>query len=721
MVAKAAKAAEAAGAVEEVVDREQRHIRGLRIMKNKNGNVKQLLQDLMPCVTANELFNATVLPLHFMSKSLENLSSEAGSRRYDDTEPMNLPAVVWSALRDEHPEVTVFPLGMATERAVKRLIHTLVTPLLKKPDKTHSSDNTYKQVEAEITRAGLAGIRFQYLCYFIYEAASMNLRGSSSELSNDYGFLYHYSGPNKPLTLREESELSEELMKQSIALAKDLIISINKSVVPGELFTDPYVIAKPLISTLGARPACSPEWLRDGSCRPLTVLGIQPTKKMLETRHRIAEEAKLIALHGDVSNVELDRADLIKKSGNELHSLLQDLLEIATIAYMADIHMPRGHWFDRDMNLMIPVRHPEIWKQHEKGLTHTLTFLSGNLFSFEFVKLKRKRNEDLNFKVDHSDNRAVALFSGGLDSFVGATQLIKQGRTPWLVSHPASHMLSAIQKRLIKTLKKQDKNLVHVPVPAHAKGKKEVDPLYWLGSQPRQELIQYTRSFLFMAMAACLAIQNGIGEIYIHENGLVALNPSFSEARFNTRTAHPTFIRYFRQLINDVFSVDLKIINPFANMTKGEVVATLDKEWHIYIKSTNSCWAYVQAKAWAINFGIEDFKGGHCGRCIPCVWRRAALQYAELEQYDDDYLIDDVGADKSFLNRTHFTLLMDLWRFCWNVGEMTDDELLYFCPDLWEGDGAISGRLQMVRKHAEDEILPFYSMEKTRDKYVFRM
>jgi hypothetical protein len=208
-----------------------------------------------------------------------------------------------------------------------------------------------------------------------------------------------------------------------------------------------------------------------------------------------------------------------------------------------------------------------------------------------------------------------------------------------------------------------------------------------------------------------VALSKGIANIRVYENGPVALNVAFSEARFNTRTTHPVFFAMFRKLIQTVFEVDIRLENPFALLTKGEVVALLPEEQHSGIRLTNSCWGYSKVQLLAKRAHASGFGGKHCGRCVPCVWRRAAVWRANLAKFDERYLWDAVP-DKwwnKFLDRRHLTVLLDLYRACQSsVAAQTDDELLDIAPDLDEiGPGMQSERLAMHRRYSQEIVEAF--------------
>jgi 7-cyano-7-deazaguanine synthase in queuosine biosynthesis len=765
--------------------------------------INRLVRDLLNGMRVDVVINALIAPLLELTRIIGDIR-DGITDRLPGGSIERMPSAIWAAIREKHPEAAAFPLGPVVQRTVLRVVGASITPFLKEATSGRDGKKHLQELREKFTdQLCSTQILFKYLCVFIYEAAIMNMRGSGKDPKKDFGYLYHWTKAWSDRSLKEERKLRLAVWEQSVEAAKRILSELKKTRKNKEKLTTTASLVRIIAKVLESGPLCSPPaWRLEGYPPPFTIMGSAPTNEMLQKKHCIDEQAITIALHEPRANIEVDLSQLEEKIGGKLHSLLQDFLEIAATVYMADIYLPRSRWFAREMSFLIPVRHPEIWEKHVRSLRLPLEFLSGNPFRFEFTRLKGPRSKERIFKLNKKGKEVVALFSGGLDSFVGAASEIDKGKQLWMVSQYASQTLGNIQCNLVrellrlkliaflkkrgaarkqkapetelllkylednnglkKLLRVSNKTLVehakktakereykqldskallglrvklkaqyemivksemikHVPIQVAASKKGEVEPRWLLGRPPHEELVQYTRSFLFLSIASCLAISRGIGEILVHENGLVALNPTFSEARFNTRTAHPIFLDYFKKLIAAVFGVRIKITNPFANKTKSEVLRNLGESWHDLIAKTNSCWAYARVKAFAKMAQVGNFKGLHCGRCLPCVWRRAAIGSNKLEKLDDKYLIDSVTPEKQFLSRTHLTLMLDLWRFCRNVVAMTDDELLDFCPDLWEGDGKLKDRISMLKKHAKDEILPLFARKEIKARLTMKL
>jgi hypothetical protein len=123
-------------------------------------------------------------------------------------------------------------------------------------------------------------------------------------------------------------------------------------------------------------------------------------------------------------------------------------------------------------------------------------------------------------------------------------------------------------------------------------------------------------------------------DLYVCENGLIALNPPLTPRRMgshSTRTAHPYFFQGVRKLLS-ALEMPVQISNPYCHTTKGEMVARhYDRpKFEAFAAETVSC-------------GKWKRKNEQCGRCVPCLIRRASL-YAGNVSDETVYRYPDLGA-----------------------------------------------------------------------------
>jgi hypothetical protein len=139
-----------------------------------------------------------------------------------------------------------------------------------------------------------------------------------------------------------------------------------------------------------------------------------------------------------------------------------DLLEIACYVYAADqfsrreaLTMPRmGEDWRRAFSFRIAVRDPDFWNSAEvrSQLAGILGFLSEDEYAFAFSRTARPADPQGFFNLQGDGPEAgfrperIILFSGGLDSFAGATEALLRERLPVaLISHHASKLIRGRQ------------------------------------------------------------------------------------------------------------------------------------------------------------------------------------------------------------------------------------------------------------------------------------
>lgn len=135
-----------------------------------------------------------------------------------------------------------------------------------------------------------------------------------------------------------------------------------------------------------------------------------------------------------------------------------------------------------------------------------------------------------------------------------------------------------------------------------------------------------SRSFLFIGFGifAMTGIDN-VNELLVPENGLIALNVPLDETRvgsFSTRTTHPFYLSLWNELLNGL-GLNMSVKNPYWNKTKGEMASECKNQDVLYatMKLSFSCSSPGKAR-W------RGLSPQHCGYCVPCIIRRAAMHKA---------------------------------------------------------------------------------------------
>jgi hypothetical protein len=114
------------------------------------------------------------------------------------------------------------------------------------------------------------------------------------------------------------------------------------------------------------------------------------------------------------------------------------------------------------------------------------------------------------------------------------------------------------------------------------------------------------------------------------ENGLIALNVPLDPLRlgaFSTRTTHPFYIARWNELLGKL-GIAGRIENPYWDKTKGEMVARCGNPSLLagLAPKSMSCSSPTKGR-WL------GRRAGHCGFCLPCLIRRAALRGTDRTSY----------------------------------------------------------------------------------------
>ena len=327
------------------------------------------------------------------------------------------------------------------------------------------------------------------------------------------------------------------------------------------------------------------------------------------------------------------------------HAHTRDMIDLAVAVYIADELVPcektRDGW-TRDFDYHMPVKNPSAWESCTGKLRRTLMHLSGDSNTFTWAE---RSNLPLIGKHRAGVPRgfdAVCLFSGGIDSLLGAYRLISEGKKVLLVGHQADGTTADAQKKLANILRQ------HFPtrtalIQCRVSRSSIDEPRFPLPD--KVEETHRPRSFLFLALAVAIANAARVKEIYIPENGLIALNSPLQISRvgsLSTRTAHPVFLSNFLDLIKSVGVYDGTIKNPFMYESKTDMIRDLEAPLRDLVLKSISC---------ARPSRYKEKKVNHCGYCVPCIYRRIAMMEGNLDRASD-YAFDVFTAFTSLSEHT---------------------------------------------------------------------
>lgn len=313
--------------------------------------------------------------------------------------------------------------------------------------------------------------------------------------------------------------------------------------------------------------------------------------------------------------------------------IIIDLVNISLAVFAADKLIHRGSAYDgwtRDFALNIPVYEFEQWSIGKSPLDSALSFLTGDKWDITFRKREKTKLQQI--KMLPYDK--VCLLSGGLDSFIGAIDILSSAsnnRAIFFSKYGNGGDESNPQKRVISFLKSNFRENLFTHI--------------WSYAQPfgpekgyLMEESTRSRSFLFLAHGIALAtiLENGNDLIY-PENGLISLNVPLTASRngsCSTRTTHPYFISQIRDILR-IIGINVSLSNPYQFKTKGEMIIDSPNRDIIRNNAHLSCsCSHPNASRY-----LSHAPGIHCGYCFPCLIRRASLHAAECSNAEP-YSID---------------------------------------------------------------------------------
>jgi hypothetical protein len=386
-----------------------------------------------------------------------------------------------------------------------------------------------------------------------------------------------------------------------------------------------------------------------------------------------------------------------------------DLMILAAHVYAADTRVSRTQesqdTWTREIRLVVPVSDPNLWNGATHLIVRLLNFLTGDRWSVgfrarpkPFVKIVEKETKDLL----GSPFTGVSLFSGGLDSLIGAIDTLESGKTPLLVSHAGDGATSKAQdlcyNKLKEKYKKVDFNRLR----------------FWLNipSEVFQDMESEDttrgRSFLFFALGVIAG--SGMNQpftLQVPENGLIALNVPLDTLRLgslSTRTTHPFYMNSWKELLEHL-GINGKFDNPYWNKTKGEMVNSCSNKKVLdeTIELSLSCSSPTKGR-WK---GITT---QHCGYCLPCLIRRASIK-----KDPTIYTLQDLSARTLDTLHSEGQQIRSLQLAIKRLAKNPDlSNILIYKPGPLAPDPRINSELATVYKRGMAEIGKLLSKVKTK-------
>jgi 7-cyano-7-deazaguanine synthase in queuosine biosynthesis len=318
-----------------------------------------------------------------------------------------------------------------------------------------------------------------------------------------------------------------------------------------------------------------------------------------------------------------------------------DLVHIAAGAYMADRSTKRGVRFSRDIALQVAVLAPDAWTDELlDSAADLLGWLTGDNWNLTVTAAPKVDFEET-FEV--ADGSPVSLLSGGLDSYLGAIQLLKADTTPTFVGHKDTATSIRGAQTAVGTWLAQS----FAPAPSYTR-------LQLAQAIRRHEPSSRSRAFMFLSLGVAVASSIGSKSLIVPENGYTGINLPLRPNRggaLSTRSTHPETFRRVAEILAGL-NIDVTVTNPFEWMTKGEAMESV-RDVH-----PPAGWEGTAAKTLSCGkLGGNWFAGSpnlNCGLCVPCMVRRATFVRANVVD-NTQYLFQAISG-------THLSDLIDARR-----------------------------------------------------------
>ena len=305
-----------------------------------------------------------------------------------------------------------------------------------------------------------------------------------------------------------------------------------------------------------------------------------------------------------------------------------DFLSLTLAVMAADLAGHRTKSPDgwtREFEMEVAVADPAFWTSQRTLIQQLLGFLTTDVWNVSFMGRGYAPKAPNSAFFPSED--CVSLLSGGLDSFIGNLDLVTAGKRPFAISQIV--VGDAENQRAFAKL--IGGGLRHLQMNHNA----DVP-------NPETPSTQRARSLIFLAYGVLAATTlkryhaGGVVTLYVCENGFISVNPPLTDLRLgslSTRTTHPLFFRLVHELF-DACGLRIRMENPYQLKTKGEMLTdcTDQRLLRAHASEATSCGRFL----------IHGHT--HCGRCVPCLVRRAAFRVAEMAD-STKYVYKDLGKD----------------------------------------------------------------------------
>jgi len=325
--------------------------------------------------------------------------------------------------------------------------------------------------------------------------------------------------------------------------------------------------------------------------------------------------------------VEFSTASLESYFFAKWEPIAYDALLVAAAVEFADRTRRRPSFtWGRDFEVLVPVHDPDRWNDDKvkESLTDAVSFLTGDVWRFEFRKRKKDQNQPQQSKLNLPSNvEAVLPFSNGLDS-----------------KAVAGLMECVLGDRLVRIRlgsKLRGKEMLAAGREPFTSVPYRVNP----GSWPFVESSARSRGFKFAIISGIAAYLSGAGQIILPESGQGAIGPALVPVgqAYEDYRGHPLFTARIEAFLRAILGNRVQFAFPRLWSTKGETLKAYadkcggDDSW----ADTWSCWQ--QSRQVSV-----DHKKRQCGICAACMLRRLSVHAAGLREPKEHFVWEDLSA-----------------------------------------------------------------------------
>ena len=305
------------------------------------------------------------------------------------------------------------------------------------------------------------------------------------------------------------------------------------------------------------------------------------------------------------------------KPARDLLRVVESAAEADRLSLRARADAPRApikvRW-QREIALHVAVEDPDRWRRAAARLEALLSFMTDDHWRIDFDGIRQPVVIQQPLPLPDPDQvDEIALFSGGLNSVIGAAARMREGRRVLTVSQYGNNVRLGTLRRSLRSLD-----------PIHSKRRALLLNHRLSGKKPRiAETSRRSRGAMFLVMGAAAASHLGKPGFSFYETGVGCINLPLNRTQVASqasRAMHPRTILLFERLIAMVLDRPIYVASPFFLHTKGELCQLVEPGFLAQLALvSNSCDETDARKPDPVD---------HCGVCMSCLFRRIARHHA---------------------------------------------------------------------------------------------